>query len=83
MLEKLKQCPFCGGDVKIINAEELTINHHRSGGERVMKFRIANLMLKFISKLCTRNTGLVLQKYSKLSGEIIYKLEWRVSDDKL
>lgn len=36
MLEKLKPCPFCGGDVKIINAEELTINHHRSGGERVM-----------------------------------------------
>lgn len=36
MLEKLKQCPFCGGDVKIINAEELTINHHRSGGEQVV-----------------------------------------------
>ena len=35
MLEKLKPCPFCGGDVTIINAEELTINHHRSGGERV------------------------------------------------
>lgn len=37
MAEKLKPCPFCGGDVKIINAEELTINHHRSGGEQVMK----------------------------------------------
>lgn len=24
MAEKLKPCPFCGGDVKIINAEELT-----------------------------------------------------------
>lgn len=41
-----------------------------------MKFRIANLMLKFISKLCTRNSGLVIRKYSKLSGEIIYKLVW-------
>ncbi len=36
MLEKLKPCPFCGGDVKIINAEKLTINHHRSGGEQVV-----------------------------------------------
>lgn len=35
MAEKLKPCPFCGGDVKIINAEELTINHHQSGGERM------------------------------------------------
>jgi len=42
-----------------------------------MKFRIANLMLKFINKLCARNSGIVLRKYSKLSGEIIYKLEWR------
>ena len=41
-----------------------------------MKFRIANLMLKFISKLCTRNSGLAIRKYSKLSGEIIYKFEW-------
>lgn len=41
-----------------------------------MKFKLANLMLKFISKLCTRNSGLVIRKYSKLSGEIIYKLEW-------
>lgn len=41
-----------------------------------MKIKLANLMLKFISKLCTRNRGLALQKYSKLSGEIIYKLEW-------
>lgn len=41
-----------------------------------MKFRMADLMLRFISKLCTRNSGLVLRKYSKLSGEIIYKLEW-------
>jgi hypothetical protein len=36
VLEKLKPCPFCGGDVKIINAEELTINYHRSGGEQVV-----------------------------------------------
>lgn len=41
-----------------------------------MKLKLANLMLKLISKLCTRNSGLVIQKYSKLSGEIIYKLEW-------
>lgn len=26
MPEKLKPCPFCGGKVEIINAEELTIN---------------------------------------------------------
>ena len=26
MLEKLKPCPFCGGEVEIINAEDLTIN---------------------------------------------------------
>ena len=26
MTEKLKPCPFCGGKVAIINAEEITIN---------------------------------------------------------
>ena len=26
MPEKLKPCPFCGGEVEIINAEDLTIN---------------------------------------------------------
>ena len=41
-----------------------------------MKFRMANLMLKFISKLCTEHRGLVIKKYSRLSGKIIYKLEW-------
>lgn len=42
----------------------------------MIKFRMANLMLKFISKICTKNSGIVIRKYSKLSGEIIYKLEW-------
>lgn len=46
-----------------------------------MKLGIANLMLKFINKLCNRNSGLVLRKYSKLSGEIIYKLEWSECND--
>lgn len=45
MAEKLKPCPFCGGDVKIINAEELTINHHRSGGRGMRK-------LQFTLTLC-------------------------------
>lgn len=26
MPEKLKPCPFCGGEVRIINAEDLTLN---------------------------------------------------------
>lgn len=41
-----------------------------------MKIKLAKFMLKFISKLCTKNKGLTVQKYFKLSGEVIYKLEW-------
>lgn len=26
MAKELKPCPFCGGEVEIINAEDLTIN---------------------------------------------------------
>ena len=41
-----------------------------------MDIKIANWMLKFINKVCNKNNGLNIQKYSKISGETVYKLEW-------
>jgi hypothetical protein len=41
---------------------------------------IAELMLKFITKICNKYKGLGIEKYSKLSGETIYKLEWSDSN---
>ena len=41
-----------------------------------MDIKIAKWMLKFIAKVCNKHKGLNIAKYSKLSGEKIYKLEW-------
>ena len=41
-----------------------------------MDVKIANMMLKFITKVCNKHNGLTIERYSKLSGEVIYKLEW-------
>lgn len=41
-----------------------------------MDIKLAEWMLKFISKVCNKYKGLNIEKYSKLSGEKIYKLEW-------
>lgn len=38
--------------------------------------KIAGLMLKFISKICTRYKGLNVVKYSKLNGTVNYYLEF-------
>lgn len=37
---------------------------------------IAKLMLKFITKVCNKYKGLNIERYSKLSDEVIYKLQW-------
>lgn len=41
-----------------------------------MSLKLAKLMLKFITKICNKHKGLVIQKYRKISGEVIYQLEW-------
>ncbi len=38
--------------------------------------KIAEFMLKFISRVCTKHRGLSVTKYSRLNGTITYKLEW-------
>lgn len=38
--------------------------------------KIARVMLKYIEKVCNRHSGLNIAKYSKLSGEKTYRLEW-------
>ena len=40
-----------------------------------MDIKLAEIMLKFITKVCNRHKGLQIEKYSKLSGQVIYKLE--------
>lgn len=40
-----------------------------------MDLKLANVMLKFITKVCNKHRGLTIQKYRKISGEVIYKLE--------
>lgn len=42
-----------------------------------MDVRIANWMLKFVTKVCNKHRGLRVSKYSKgVSDAIVYKLEW-------
>ena len=41
-----------------------------------MDIKIANLMLKFIAKVCNKHKSLIVRKYFKLSGEVFYELEW-------
>lgn len=43
-----------------------------------MQIKLAELMLKYITKVINKYKykGLGLVKYSKLSGEVSYKLEW-------
>ena len=43
-----------------------------------MEIKLARWMLKYVANVINkyRNKGLSLQKYSKLSGEVSYKLEW-------
>ena len=38
--------------------------------------KLAELMLKYISKVCNKHKGLNVTKYSKISGKVTYKLEW-------
>ena len=40
-----------------------------------MDIKLAEIMLKFITRVCNKHKGLCIEKYSKLSGEAIYKLE--------
>lgn len=41
-----------------------------------MDIKIAKWMLKFVEKVCNKHKGLNIAKYSKLSGEKVYELEW-------
>ena len=41
-----------------------------------MDVKIAKMMLKYIEKVCNKHIGLNITKYTKLSGEKTYKLEW-------
>jgi hypothetical protein len=38
--------------------------------------KLAETMLKFITKVCNKHKGLNITKYSKLSGEVTYELEF-------
>ena len=42
-----------------------------------MDIKIAELMLKFITKVCNKHRGLCVTRYSKgVSDNIVYKFEW-------
>lgn len=41
-----------------------------------MELKLAETMLKFITKACNKHRGLVIEKYRKTSGEVTYQLEW-------
>ena len=41
-----------------------------------MDVKIAEWMLKFITKVCNKHKGLCISKGSYLSGEDVYELEW-------
>ena len=43
-----------------------------------MDIKLAELMLRYVAKVVNkyRARGLGLEKYSKLSGEVSYRLEW-------
>lgn len=43
---------------------------------KYMDIKLAKLMLKYITKVCNKHNGLDITKYSKLSDEVIYELEW-------
>lgn len=45
-----------------------------------MDIKLAKCMLKFITKVCNNHKGLNIEKYSKSSGEKVYKLEWHDCD---
>ena len=40
-----------------------------------MDIKLAEIMLKFITRVCNKHKGLCIEMYSKLSGEVIYTLE--------
>lgn len=41
-----------------------------------MDIKLAELMLKLVTRVCNKHKGLNIGKYSKLSGEKVYELEW-------
>jgi hypothetical protein len=43
-----------------------------------MDIKIAELMLRYIAKVVNKHRarGLALKRYSKISGEVSYRLEW-------
>lgn len=41
-----------------------------------MDIKLAEIMLKFVTRVCNKHKGLCVEKYSKLSGEVKYELEW-------
>lgn len=40
-----------------------------------MDVKLAEIILKFVTRVCNKHRGLRIEKYSKLSGEVIYRLE--------
>lgn len=41
-----------------------------------MDVKLAEWMLKFVTKVCNKHRGLRINKAEKLSGEKVYRLEW-------